>query len=195
GLQGSYNAYSTKRNIHIPHGDVLVFALACGQIVYAFLLRPDTLPHSYSTWIGQAAKVPPECVKINHGLVRQGTCDPALIDRITSLPVNPHIPSLHPSTQFTNLNSHPGHIGLEPNRSPLPPEHPPHPTLSLLPTLLLPQLRSLFSRPPRLDTLQFRPSRQLTALGMAMVMSAYQNDPQHLSGFVRRILYQFIGPN
>ncbi|KAG5723700.1 hypothetical protein E4T56_gene9283, partial [Termitomyces sp. T112] len=35
----------------------------------------------------------------------------------------------------------------------------------------------------------------LTALGMAMVMSAYQNDPQHLSGFVRRILYQFIGPN
>ncbi|KAG6917567.1 hypothetical protein DXG01_002036 [Tephrocybe rancida] len=35
----------------------------------------------------------------------------------------------------------------------------------------------------------------LTSLGMAMVMSAYQNDPQHLSGFVRRILYQFIGPN
>lgn len=22
-----------------------------------------------------------------------------------------------------------------------------------------------------------------------------QNDPQHLSGFVRRVLYQFIGPN
>jgi len=35
----------------------------------------------------------------------------------------------------------------------------------------------------------------LTALGMAMVMSTYQNDPQHLSGLVRRILYQFIGPN
>jgi len=35
----------------------------------------------------------------------------------------------------------------------------------------------------------------LTALAMAMVMSTYQNDPQHLSGLVRRILYQFIGPN
>ncbi|KAL1704500.1 hypothetical protein EV121DRAFT_280326 [Schizophyllum commune] len=35
----------------------------------------------------------------------------------------------------------------------------------------------------------------LTAAGMGMVMSAYQNDPQHLSGLVRRILYQFIGPN
>ncbi|KAH7887306.1 hypothetical protein F5I97DRAFT_1925753 [Phlebopus sp. FC_14] len=35
----------------------------------------------------------------------------------------------------------------------------------------------------------------LTALGMSMVMSIYQNDPQYLSGLVRRILYQFIGPN
>lgn len=57
----------------------------------------------------------------------------------------------------------------------------------------------------------------LTALGMAMVMvsnsifysvtislisvfglhlqSTYQNDPQHLSGLVRRVMYQFIGPN
>ena len=51
----------------------------------------------------------------------------------------------------------------------------------------------------------------LTSIGMGMVMvchlqllfcqilitlqSAYQNDPQHLSGLVRRIMYQFIGPN
>jgi hypothetical protein len=57
----------------------------------------------------------------------------------------------------------------------------------------------------------------LTAIGMAMVMvnnlclclpfsrftnfftpflkATYQNDPQHLSGLFRRILYQFIGPN
>jgi len=26
------------------------------------------------------------------------------------------------------------------------------------------------------------------------LQSMYQNDPQHLSGLVRRILYQFIGP-
>jgi len=35
----------------------------------------------------------------------------------------------------------------------------------------------------------------LAAMGMAMVMRTYQNDPQHLSGLVRRILYQFVGPN
>ncbi|KAG6841215.1 hypothetical protein C0991_000661 [Blastosporella zonata] len=84
GLQASYNAYTTKRNIRVPNGDVLVFALACGQIVYGFLLRPDTLPHSYHTWIGQAAKVPPECVTMNHDLVRQGSFNVTDLDRLTS---------------------------------------------------------------------------------------------------------------
>ena len=27
------------------------------------------------------------------------------------------------------------------------------------------------------------------------IQSTYQNDPQHLSGLVRRVLYQFVGPN
>ncbi|KAG6811590.1 hypothetical protein H0H92_006713 [Tricholoma furcatifolium] len=82
GLQGSYNAYTTKRNIKVPNGDTLVFALACGQIMYGFLLRPDTLPRSYTSWIGQAAKVPAECVKINHSMVRQGTLDIGVLDKV-----------------------------------------------------------------------------------------------------------------
>ncbi|KAF8076912.1 hypothetical protein FPV67DRAFT_1618904 [Lyophyllum atratum] len=84
GLQGSYNAYTTKRGIRVPYGDVLVFALASGQILYGFLLRPDTLPRSYSAWIGQAAKVPAECVRINHDLVRSGSFDVADLDRLVS---------------------------------------------------------------------------------------------------------------
>ena len=67
GLQGSFNAMSDKHGFKIPHGDVLVFTLwsvsrsisdrlvltrclSCGQIMYAFLMRPDTLPHSYNRW-------------------------------------------------------------------------------------------------------------------------------------------------
>ncbi|KAJ3555565.1 hypothetical protein NP233_g12179 [Leucocoprinus birnbaumii] len=50
GLQGSYNSYTTRKGIRVPHGDVLVFTLACGQIMYAFLMRPDTLPRSYRAW-------------------------------------------------------------------------------------------------------------------------------------------------
>lgn len=50
GLQGSYNALSNRYKFKIPHGEALVFALSCGQIMYASLLRPDTLPPSYSQW-------------------------------------------------------------------------------------------------------------------------------------------------
>ncbi|KAJ3523732.1 hypothetical protein NM688_g8677 [Phlebia brevispora] len=70
GLQGSYNAFSDKHGIRIPHGDVIVFSLCCGQILYAFLLRPDTLDRSYVNWINEAAKIPKECVSMNRDLVR-----------------------------------------------------------------------------------------------------------------------------
>ncbi|KIP03793.1 hypothetical protein PHLGIDRAFT_110411 [Phlebiopsis gigantea 11061_1 CR5-6] len=70
GLQGSYNAFSERRGIHIPHGDVLVFALCCGQIVYGVLLRPETLPRGYLNWLYAAAKVPSEGIRMNLDLVR-----------------------------------------------------------------------------------------------------------------------------
>ncbi|KAG8792199.1 hypothetical protein FRC12_006836 [Ceratobasidium sp. 428] len=35
----------------------------------------------------------------------------------------------------------------------------------------------------------------LCAIGMGMVMATYQTSPKHLSGLVRRVLYQFVGPN
>ncbi|KZS87541.1 hypothetical protein SISNIDRAFT_491000 [Sistotremastrum niveocremeum HHB9708] len=73
GLQGGYRAYTRDRGIQIPHGDVLVFALCCGQILYAFLLRPDTIPRSYVSWIQAASMtVGPETVSMNRDLVRDG---------------------------------------------------------------------------------------------------------------------------
>ncbi|OCH90016.1 hypothetical protein OBBRIDRAFT_731675 [Obba rivulosa] len=73
GLQGTYNAFSVKRGFRIPHGDVLVFSLCCGQIMYGWLLRPDTLPRSYNHWISTASKVPREGVIIARDLARTGT--------------------------------------------------------------------------------------------------------------------------
>ncbi|CAL1717475.1 unnamed protein product [Somion occarium] len=84
GLQGSYNAFSTKRGIKIPHGDVIVFSLCSAQIMYAFLLRQDTLPRSYLNWIYSASRVPREAVMINKGLVREGVFDVSYLDSILS---------------------------------------------------------------------------------------------------------------
>ncbi|KAL5487505.1 hypothetical protein ACEPAI_5613 [Sanghuangporus weigelae] len=75
GLQGSYNALSTRHNFKFPHGDVLLFSFCCGQIMYGFLLRPDTIPSSYNSWIQNASKVPPQAVRTNRTLVRDGLFD------------------------------------------------------------------------------------------------------------------------
>ncbi|KDN49260.1 hypothetical protein RSAG8_01962, partial [Rhizoctonia solani AG-8 WAC10335] len=72
GLQGSYNYWSKRFGIRIPFGDVMVFSLCCGQIMYAFLLSPTTIPHSYRVWIQRASKVPIAGVRMNHDLSRTG---------------------------------------------------------------------------------------------------------------------------
>ena len=50
GLQGTYNHYTPRYGIHIPHGDVLLFGLCCGQIMFAFLMSPETMPREYINW-------------------------------------------------------------------------------------------------------------------------------------------------
>ncbi|CAG7853131.1 SubName: Full=Uncharacterized protein {ECO:0000313/EMBL:CCA72720.1} [Serendipita indica DSM 11827] len=76
GLQGSWNAFSAKKGIKVPFGSVIVFSMCCGQIMYAWLLRPDTIPRSYSLWISEAAKVLHPTVLVNRGFAREGRADP-----------------------------------------------------------------------------------------------------------------------
>ncbi|KAG2013120.1 integral membrane protein [Coprinopsis cinerea AmutBmut pab1-1] len=347
GLQGSYNAFAAARNLKIPHGDVIVFCLACGQIVYAFLLRPETLPRSYSNWMSQASKVPMEGVRINREMVRDHTFNFADVDKLLkSRDVTPsNMTALKAfKERFLTLPSFPPDVSpylTLPSLGPADPSDPSswyfpyygpcsavHPAVShcssvpldrffavfkwmlpiygalhFVPAVLfkwegfmrdpgkvlvragvgsmrssaflgvfiviyqslfcyknklhraLSILRnspngSIFKYLPQefIDFFVSKPSfwfpgffaglallveakrRRgelamyvlpkglesawvmargkgwvfrtgkwgdviLTSIGMGMVMSAYQNDPQHLSGFVRRILYQFIGPN
>ncbi|KAI8989851.1 hypothetical protein BD414DRAFT_536221 [Trametes punicea] len=86
GLQGTFNAMSDKHGFKIPHGDVIVFTLCCGQIMYAFLMRPDTLPPSYNRWIQVASKVPEEAIRINLSLVRDGYFNPDDMERLLKYP-------------------------------------------------------------------------------------------------------------
>ncbi|OBZ70095.1 hypothetical protein A0H81_09796 [Grifola frondosa] len=291
GLQGSFNALSNKHGFRIPHGDVIVFSLCCGQILYGFLLRPDTLPRSYLKWIQTASKVSPEGVSINRDLVRDGVFKfsemesvlrrkdttsahcAELIERLTMFRwMLPIYGALHfvPMLLFRRSR-----VAREPLRMLLRAALgtarssaflgvfviiyqsffcAKHQLYDHLTALRSPAAHSVFSSiakrlPQRLiDVIISKPSfwlggllsglslfveekrrREelamyvlpkglesawvmargkgwvfrtgefgeilLTAMGMGMVMSTYQNDPQHLSGLVRRILYQFVGPN
>ena len=44
--------------------------------MYSWLLRPDTIPRSYSIWVSTAAKVLQPTVLVNRGFARTGRPDP-----------------------------------------------------------------------------------------------------------------------
>ncbi|KZT70243.1 hypothetical protein DAEQUDRAFT_725509 [Daedalea quercina L-15889] len=329
GLQGSFNAFSAKHGVSIPHGDVLVFGLCCGQIMYAWLVRPETLDRGYDIWIATASKCLPETVAIERDLLRDGVFKlkdmQTLLDRPDTTPTNRikllariaqatrpppeqsfgprFVPcsALHPwsdSHALTNLERFVGvfrwmlpiygalhvipmllfrrnRVFKDPTKMLLRAgwgtmrssaflgtfvliyqsmfcvKHNlwellmclrSSPSTSLLAYLvrLLPQRAidtligkksyyalgiltglslfveekkrreelAMYVMPKGMESAWLMARGRgwvgrtgqwgevlLTAVGMGMVMSIYQNDPQHLSGLVRRILYQFIGPN
>ncbi|KAJ7255851.1 hypothetical protein B0H12DRAFT_1202125 [Mycena haematopus] len=316
GLQGTYNSYSDKYGIHVPYGAVLVFAVTCGQIMYAYTMRPDTLPRSYIHWIQEASHLSTESVKINHIAVREHRIDlpslDAIIARADATPTNAaalqalrtsvlagrptpnYVPCevLHPKLtsclsvppvcfsdvfkwmlpvysalhfippillRWKQFRADPGRVlirsGLGSVRSsaflgafvviyhgticlkhqsyarimssPFLRKLLPQPVIDLLiskgsywipgflaglASLIEEERRraelAMYVLPKGLESvwvaargrgLVFRTGNWgeslLAGLAMGMVMSTYQNDPEHLSGLVRRILYQFIGPN
>ena len=87
GLQGSYNALAAKYGFQIPYGAVWLFSIACSQIMYGFLLRPDTLPRTYISWIDQAGQIPVKGVAMNRDLVREGSFKISDVDDLLSNPV------------------------------------------------------------------------------------------------------------
>lgn len=89
GLQGSYNALAAKYGFTVPHGAVWLFSIACSQIMYGFLLRPDTLPKAYISWIDGAGQIPVEAVAMNRDLVREGSFSISDINQLLTNPVCP----------------------------------------------------------------------------------------------------------
>ncbi|KII94559.1 hypothetical protein PLICRDRAFT_33358 [Plicaturopsis crispa FD-325 SS-3] len=317
GLQGSYNAFSTKHGIRIPYGDVMLFSVMSGQILYAWLLRPDTLPRSYTTWVGRAAHASLDGVRMNRDLVRTGKFDlknlrniiahpktspenrQEIIERLAraSAPTPSYGPNFAPCAAVHPPITQCRHVPLDRFLTVFKWMLPVYGALHLIPTVLfkwdrfwrdplrmlmrvgwgttrssaflgvfvtiyqtyqcyksnlhetltssaspikLPKALTdllvskqsfwlggflsgfallveeqrrrgelaMYVLPKGLESmwvaargkgLVFKTGEFgemiLTAIGMGMVMSTYQNDPQHLSGLVRRILYQFIGPN
>lgn len=103
GLQGSYNALAAKYGFTIPYGAVWLFSIACSQIMYGFLLRPDTLPRTYISWIDQAGQIPVKGVAMNRDLVREGSFKISDIDDLISNPVrSSRLATIHLRTHITS---------------------------------------------------------------------------------------------
>lgn len=104
GLEGTYNSAHSKGLITIPHGAVISFGLACGQIMYAWLNQPHTLPKSYISWITQASHISPTALPIHRDIMRNNKSEAS-----KAIPLFPDgkIPSPMPtsgeSLRFPNL--------------------------------------------------------------------------------------------
>lgn len=60
--QCAYNSAKSKNKFHLwgshwRHGDSLLFALASAQVMYAFVMRPESLPKSYQDFIQKTGPV------------------------------------------------------------------------------------------------------------------------------------------
>jgi hypothetical protein len=55
--------------------------------MYGYLLRPDTLPRAYISWIDQAGQIPIKGVAMNRDLVRGGSFKISDVDQLLSNPV------------------------------------------------------------------------------------------------------------
>lgn len=60
--QCAYNSAKSKNKFHLwgshwRHGDSLLFAMACAQVMYAFVMRPESLPQSYRDFIQKTGPV------------------------------------------------------------------------------------------------------------------------------------------
>ncbi|GAA97764.1 hypothetical protein E5Q_04443 [Mixia osmundae IAM 14324] len=70
GLQGLYNIGKSRGMPIIPHGDVLLFGLACGQIMYGWMMSPESLAPGYRRWITMASRVSPPALPVNLAIER-----------------------------------------------------------------------------------------------------------------------------
>jgi len=58
--------HMSGRGWHVPNGDALVFGLACGQIMYVFLMDPGSLSRGYWNWIASASRVAVPAIRVNN---------------------------------------------------------------------------------------------------------------------------------
>ncbi|KAF9142552.1 hypothetical protein BGX30_002696 [Mortierella sp. GBA39] len=68
--QGVYNAGKHRGLFSFRHGDAALFALACGQVLYAYTMQPESIPPEYLKFMINTARVPPEALAFNRARVR-----------------------------------------------------------------------------------------------------------------------------
>ncbi|KAF9155328.1 hypothetical protein BG015_010260 [Linnemannia schmuckeri] len=103
--QGVYNAGKHRGLFSFRHGDAALFALACGQVMYAYTMQPESIPPEYLKFMINTARVPPEALAFNRARVRGFPIDvsqvQALVQRFK--PTAKSVETVSKLTEYTDL--------------------------------------------------------------------------------------------
>lgn len=90
-LQAVYNAGKARDIFYFKNGDALLFAVTCAQVLYAYTMRPDTLPPDFYSFMVKTARCPKEALLLNNINVRGFPITPELaIESIQNLRPTAH---------------------------------------------------------------------------------------------------------
>ncbi|KAJ3259977.1 hypothetical protein HK103_001487 [Boothiomyces macroporosus] len=70
-MQAGKNALKQRQFPTVPHGDTLLFSLACAQILYSYAFRPQTLPREYYSFMLKTARVPKQSLLTQAAHIRK----------------------------------------------------------------------------------------------------------------------------
>ncbi|CAI9762329.1 unnamed protein product [Fraxinus pennsylvanica] len=92
--QCAYNSAKSKNQFHLwgshwSHGDTLLFAIACAQVMYAFIMRPESLPKSYQDFIQKTGPVAKPVYKAVRDCCRGSPVDVASLSAYLSTTKGP----------------------------------------------------------------------------------------------------------
>ncbi|KAI7906884.1 uncharacterized protein BX663DRAFT_426074 [Cokeromyces recurvatus] len=59
-----------SQQLLVRNGDALLFALTCGQVLYAYTMRPETLPPDFYSFMIKAARCPKGSIQLNAKTIR-----------------------------------------------------------------------------------------------------------------------------
>ncbi|GAA5802042.1 hypothetical protein HPULCUR_007502 [Helicostylum pulchrum] len=71
-LQAIYNAGKSRDIFYFKNGDALLFAVTCAQVLYAYTMRPETLPPDFYSFMVKAARCPQTALELNAANIRGG---------------------------------------------------------------------------------------------------------------------------
>ncbi|TDH74244.1 hypothetical protein CCR75_006690 [Bremia lactucae] len=113
-LQCGYNTAKRQKRWHFwgsdwQYGDALLFALSCAQVMYAYIMRPSTLPSDYFDFIQRTGPVEPETLEMVHNVNRGDPVSAAtfqkLMDRKPGIPRALPLPTDIVSCRLVHANA------------------------------------------------------------------------------------------